>query len=422
MRDYSQEIKKHSKSKIPFIVLLCAAVYTVSYLSRLSLSSVVAEAVSCGDFTKSALAVPLTAISVTYGIGQLVSGFLGDRISPEKMIFTGLGVSAVMNLCIPFSSSTLLMTVIWAINGFAQAMMWPPIVKILTTRLSIAQYQKHVVIIGYASSVGTIIIYLCAPIAIKLAGWRSVFFFAAGITVIMAIAWQILGKKPHSGEIAKSETATNNNTPAEHMPKWVIGLLALIVAAVALQGIIRDGISTWMPTYITEVFKVDSTVSILTGVALPMFTIFVTRFAVYLYLKRIKNESLCAAIFFATSAISCGILSITASFGGAVLAVTLLMLTNSASHGVNSMFTSMVIPNFVRYGKTSFISGLINSATYLGSAISIFGVAIVTENFGWTATLILWTAASLAGAIVSFIAVKRLKRLKKLNSEQPVCA
>ena len=44
-------------------------------------------------------------------------------------------------------------------------------------------------------------------------------------------------------------------------------MLAIIMLAIMMQGILRDGITTWMPSYISETFHLASSVSILTGIA-----------------------------------------------------------------------------------------------------------------------------------------------------------
>lgn len=417
MTHYSSDIKKHTeKRRVPALVLLCMMVYFVSYLARLSYSAVMVEMIAEEGYSKALVAIPLTGLSVTYGCGQLISGFLGDKLSPEKMIFSGLIVSAVMNLALPFADSIPLMTVIWCINGFAQAMMWPPIVKILTGHLSQYEYQKNVVYIGYGSSLGTIVIYLLAPLAITLSGWKTVFIFAALFAAVMAVVWRLTVYKAEGVLDCRKDAPKNTAPGGEHFSRFAIVLLAIIVASVAMQGILRDGISAWMPTYITEVFKVDSTVSILTGIALPIFSMFIMWFSAFIYRKFIKNESLCAALFFGLCALSAGVLSL-ASSASAVLSVVMLMVANAATHGVNMMYTTMVVPNFARYGKTAFITGLINSATYVGSAVSMYGVAVITDAFGWSGTMISWLIVSVVGIVIALMSVKPLVKLKKLNKE-----
>lgn len=416
---YSEDIKKLNKREgIPFIIVLCSVVYLVSYLARLSFSAATVEMISAEGYSKTLISIPLTALSVAYGLGQLLSGYLGDKISPEKMIFTGLLISSAMNLAIPFTPSITLMTAIWCINGFAQAMMWPPIVKILSTYFSPARYRKYIVFIGYGSSVGTIIIYLFAPLAISLSGWKTVFFFASAFCLVFSVVWIkniYKAEKNLNGDLSVG-TASCDAANKKPFHKFAVFLLSLIVLSVAMQGILRDGIATWMPTYITEVFKVESTVSILTGVALPTFSIFIMWFSAFIFRKYIANESLCAALFFGICGLSVGVLCI-AQNKSAVLSVLMLMVANAATHGVNLMYTSMVVPNFAPYGKTSLVTGVINSATYVGSAVSTYGVALISDLFGWTGTIISWFIVSVAGAVLSLLSVISLNRLKRLNNK-----
>ena len=50
--------------------------------------------------------------------------------------------------------------------------------------------------------------------------------------------------------------------------------MALVMVAIVLQGALRDGVTTWMPSFISETFHLSSEVSILSGVCLPLFAIF----------------------------------------------------------------------------------------------------------------------------------------------------
>lgn len=109
--------------------LLLTCLYVVSYLTRINYGAVISEIVSSEGIQKSLASLALTASAVTYGFGQLASGFLGDRINPKKLIFIGLLTTISMNILIPFCQTPYQMTAAWSINGLAQAFMWPPIVK-----------------------------------------------------------------------------------------------------------------------------------------------------------------------------------------------------------------------------------------------------------------------------------------------------
>ena len=90
---------------------------------------------------KSSASLALTASAATYGAGQLISGFLGDRIEPKKLILVGLLLTITTNFLLPFCKEASQMTVIWAVNGFAQALIWPPLVRIMTSVFKKEDYQ-----------------------------------------------------------------------------------------------------------------------------------------------------------------------------------------------------------------------------------------------------------------------------------------
>ena len=135
--------KLTDKRKCRQLILLCAVAYFVSYLTRLNYAAVVAEFIAESGLPKATAVLPVTALSITYGVGQLISGYLGDRIRPRHIMTGGFAITTVMNLLMPLAApDIMLMTVVWACNGFAQAMMWPPMVKIMTTALDKETYNR----------------------------------------------------------------------------------------------------------------------------------------------------------------------------------------------------------------------------------------------------------------------------------------
>ena len=56
------------------------------------------------------------------------------------------------------------------------------------------------------------------------------------------------------------------------------------------------------------------------------------------------------------------------------------------------------------------VSGLLNSCTYVGSAISTYGIAKISENVGWNITIALWIGIALAGTILCFLGIRGWKR------------
>jgi len=166
--------------------------YLVSYVTRINFGAVIIEMVTDLGTSKTALSVAVTGSFITYGIGQIVSGWLGDKVQPKALVLTGLLSTTLMNLLIPFCPNPFFMTVVWCVNGFAQALMWPPIVKIMANFLSGEDYDKASSIVIYGGTFGTILVYLVCPIIISLSSWHMVFVFSAVCGIIMSIIWKKL--------------------------------------------------------------------------------------------------------------------------------------------------------------------------------------------------------------------------------------
>lgn len=403
-------VKKIVNKKYIFsLVFLCAVIYFVSYVTRINYSAVLVEIMKSEGYAKTAASVPLTGLFIVYGIGQLISGVLGDKFSPEKIIFCGLFITSAMNVALPFAPSTSVMTVIWSINGFAQALMWPPLVKILTKHLTKDDYEKNIVYIHFGSSLGTIFVYAASPVVISAAGWKYVFFGAAGIAVAVAIVWifTVFRIEKHTEEVQVTTPAKETKTAQKGKIPFsgaAITLLSLIMFANIFQGLLRDGITTWMPTYMSDTFGFDSSSAILTGVALPVATMAVSMFTATLYRKVLKNEAKCTTLFFVICTSCCLVLSLTGS--NPVLSTAMLMVANAATHAINFMYTSIAVAKFERFGKTSFVTGAINSSVYIGSALSTYGIASVATHFGWHGTMITWLVCSVIGLVTCIFSIK----------------
>ena len=70
------------------------------------------------------------------------------------------------------------------------------------------------------------------------------------------------------------------------------------------------------------------------------------------------------------------------------------------------MLICMIPPFFAKYGKVSTVSGILNSCTYVGSAISTYGVSVLAKNIGWTFNLAIWLGLTVIGMVLSFVFAK----------------
>lgn len=398
----------HKKTK--GLAILFTITYMVSYITRINFGAIISEIEADTQISRTLLSTAITGSFITYGTGQIVSGICGDLFSPKKLVRLGLTISVIMNLLMPLCNNSYLMLIVWCINGFAQAFMLPPIIKLMVAAFSEEYYKKMAVKISWASSYGTIIIYFIAPVLITLSGWRTVFLFSALCGIIMIIIWNKycidINEIPEDKKVKKTSTLTA--TKVLFSPVIIAVMICII-----LQGMLRDGVSTWMPSYIADTYNLNTAISILTGIVLPLFSVLCTQIASVLYRKKLKSPVLCSAVMFLTGTIAT-ICLYYSSGNSVLLSVVCSSLLTGAMHGVSAMLTSMVPPFFKKYGNISTVAGILNACAYVGSGISTFGIAILSENIGWQFTLRIWCLIAVLG---SFICICSIKPWKKQFSE-----
>lgn len=420
-----------------FLFLLCWSAYFTSYIGRLNYSSAMTAMIQEEILTKSQAGFISMVYFFAYGVGQLCNGLLGDRMHPGKMIFTGLSLAALMNLLMGFTGQFFLMSTIWGINGYAQAMIWPPIIRIFAEMLEKERKMKYCVDIVSSQVVGTLASYLIAAGVMWLFGWKAVFAAAALCLAVMAAVWTVgFGKIENGGregrrqEAGKNERQEGGEKADGHADRkeggsvgggtlknadveetkgishllFHCGLLAVLFPVV-IHGMLKDGVTTWVPTYITETFLTSPSFSILVTTVLPILNLTGAYVAKYVYGKCKEHEVKAAALFFAAAtAALCGLW---VGKGVSILLTVLLFAVTTASMmAVNTLFVNMLPLRFERLGRVSTVSGFLNSAAYLGTAVSTFTIGVMVEKLGWNVTIGSWVVLT-AGALVCCVVFRK---------------
>ena len=402
---------KLSRSTVIFM-LLCSAVYFTSYLTRYNFSAVI-EAVSAETGTlRESLGLVSTAAFFTYGIGQLISGFIGDRVHPRLLLTVGMTVTAMCNILMPLMPGSGAMVALWGVNGFAQALFWPPLVRIMVDNLSEENYNRACIWVSTGAQAATILVYLLAALCSALWSWRSLFYICAAAAVIMTVIWLLLAPKKNT---AKRERITQSE--CEPKPKTSrIGAFAILIMipialAIVLQGLLRDGVSQWLPSLVADSSALPPSSAILSGVVLPIFTIICYNLSSMLE-DKIKNELITSFVFFACAAVSSGLLILLLGTNP-IVSVILLGIITGCMHGVNLMLISRVPKYFAKYGKISTVSGIVNAFTYVGSALSAYFVAVISGTKGWSFTIGVWLIIAALGALICVLTVKPWNKFRQ---------
>lgn len=396
----------HSSRRMRIFRLLCCLVYFSSYMTRINYSASILAVMEDLQFTRADAGLAVTGSFFTYGLGQFFSGLLGDRFPPRYLILIGLCGAAGCNLLLPAFTSHYLIAAIWCVCGFCHSLLWPPLVRIMADNLDGETYLKTCVEVSAASSVATILTYLTVPLCLRFADWKAAFYLPAMLTFAVAAVW--ITALPRLG-LHQSQTDRQKTSPrqpaAPLFPLLIHSGVWLLLPAIAFHGLLRDGITTWLPACVADLGGLDTSSSILSAVILPVFSICSVWLAARLN-RIIAGETSGAALLFALGAAAS--FAMLACLNTHPLMLVLLMaLITGCMHGVNLMLISRMPACFSRHGCVSGMSGLLNACTYLGSALSTYGVAALSDHFGWEPTILLWGIIAAAGSLLCIAAHRK---------------
>lgn len=424
-------MKENVSSSAKKITWLLAMVYFASYLLRKNFSVMLA-AITATGFDEVALGVVGSAMTVAYGSGQIINGMLSDKFKPQNMLTIGLILATVCNFAMYFCTTITLMAIVWFINGFAHSMLWPPIVRLMAIYMNDIEYERAAVRIYAASSIATIALYVFAPILLKVMDWRGVILCIAVVGIIITTLWILFNpsafKKNTDAKQGKYNSKGKSLSIGDHkyvkLPTIVIIPIVLILLAIVLHGALRDGVSDWMPTFMADAFELDSESAIITGIVPAVFGMISVYVFDVLHRKLFRNEITCAGVIFIAAFISSVLLLflnefISSGWISAVLSAFLIGVIVACMHGINLMLISIVPKRFVKCGKVSTISGVLNAATYIGAAIALPLFPALKANFSWSVTIAVWVIISVIGAVVCFIATPMWIKFKKEFSDNP---
>lgn len=387
---------KELLSRTDRIKYLFTVAYFASYLTRTNFAAIISEIETETGYTKAALALCVTGLFFSYGFGQLISGYLGDRILPKSLVFAGLLSSSMCNLLMPLCGKPVLMALLWTINGFFQAFLWPPIVLLLTILVEEKEYQKAVMMVNSGGSVGSVCVYLLSPLLMAVYGWKSVFLFCGILGMAVSFLWLFCCPSVRP-------TMIHNEIQGRTNIKGILTVEMIgILIAIVIQGALRDGISTWMPTNIEETFHLNGLLSVLSGAVLPLFSTVSFRVALYIHKKWFRNPVTCSAVLFFAAGITTVLLTIFSDVN-AILSVVLFTLVSGFMNGINLMLVSLLPSYFIRTGSVSTISGMMNSCTYVGSAVVTYGIGTIVDQTGWELVTLIWCLAAIAGCLICLI-------------------
>ncbi len=203
--------KLSNRHDLRVLFWVCWVVYFLSYIGRLNYAASMVEIGLAEGYSKSQLGLVTTVLFFCYGGGQILSGFIGDILSPRKLVFWGVFGSACCNVIACFLPSIGGMAFIWGCNGLLQALIWSPMIRLFSLYMPDNYLYKSCLNIQTSCAAGTCATYVLSAALIFFFSWHAVFAVTAFLLFGAAIIWEIFIRRTERAAataVIQNETAT----------------------------------------------------------------------------------------------------------------------------------------------------------------------------------------------------------------------
>ena len=415
MNRYSYQISR--KRDMHLLVWMCTLSYAITYIGRLNYSAALPVMIEQGILEKTWGGMIATAYFGAYGVGQLINGCLADHFNPRTQVLVGVSGSAVLNLVMGTVAQPQSMLLVWGLNGYAQSLIWAPMFLIVSQSIPEIFRMRALLLLNSAPSIGTVLAYLVSSVVLKIASWQWLFIGAALLLLVCTgcwlLGWRVLQCHGAPQEAQMQTTQKNRYAQTRKpLPKaaWKgigVGMVLLVLPAM-IHGMLKDGVTSWLPTYMTEEFSMAAETAVAFSVLLPLINIFGAAIG-YWMIARLRNEAACVCILFAGSGF-CMLLLTAAGNWKPILAVVLFALVTAAMMAVNVLLCSEVPARFAASGLAGTVSGFFNACGYIGTSVSMYGIAWIAESCGWGAMRTVWLVSCLIAAALCGVSAPLWRR------------
>lgn len=384
--------------------------YTGCYMGKNILSAMLPQMISGNVYDMGSLSAMGSAFLVTYGIGQLLNGLAGNRINARYMVSAGLFLSGMSCLLFPMFSSGAQGMLLWGLCGFLCSMLWGPISRLIGENTSKKIGTVLLTLMTVASIAGTAVAYLLAGVSALRGDWKLGFLLTgAGLTALAVFWFFAVGGMARKGFVGASSVGGKT---ARRGPVAAIllrnGFIAMALASM-LNGVIRNAVAFWIPTYICQRFSVSAADSAGISSILPFTNLVGTLLSVYFAKHMANDEKKALAVFFAFTTLMFGVMWLLHGRGTPLNITALFCASAAMTGGCNLIFTYYVL-RFSSTGKISGITGFLDFVSYASASAANALFSMLVPVHGWDFVVGTWAVIALIGTVISWYAMRSARR------------
>ncbi len=389
-----KKISQNAKNAI-IIGSTCSLSYLAVYFARNVLGAASPGMIEGGGFTNESIGALSSLFFITYAVGQLINGFIGDKIKARNMICLGLILAGIGNIFFALFPSNITVSYIsYAATGFFLSMIYGPMTKVVAENTEPIHAVRVSLGYTFSSFVGSPI----AGVFAMVMAWQGVFYMSSLTLFIMAVIAFIVFIRLEAKGVVKYNQYKPEKTEAGGGIKLLIKKDIIRFTFVSLlTGVIRTSVVFWLPTYIAQYLGFSAESAALAFTVCSLIISANTFIAIFLYEKLGRKLVFSTCLFFALSAISfAGVYFFNSPYVNITFMVLAIIFANCAA----TMLWSVYCPGLSDTGMVSSATGFLDFISYMAASISSSVFASSVTSIGWGGTIIIWFAIVLLGAII----------------------
>lgn len=400
LKEKAEEIgKKRKGAFLP--IFLCWFAYMSAYAGRYSYPASIVAIEEAFSVTHSQSGLVTTCFFFAYGIGQVVNGILCKRYNRHLIIALVLFVSSAINFSIFLGIPFVYLKYIWLLNGVFQSMLWSSIILTLSENLESENLTKAVIAMSFSIATGTLSVYGFSSLMSLVGDYTYTFLFSAALMAAAALCWTFGYKKAYR-EASKKETVNKSVQTRQKADASLVVVIVMLATLAIANNLVKDGITTWLPSILKEQFGLPQALSIVLALVLPIMGMFGAVCNVNMR-KRISSFLSISGIWYFIASAGLALVILFLKLNVWYLALLFFALIALSMHGANNLITG-IVPLYMRTKINSgLLAGLMDGFCYVGSTISSYGLGLIADNFGWNGVLVLLLCVCVFSVAVSFL-------------------
>lgn len=374
----------------------CTVAYMFIYFVRNILSVVSPQMIEDGLYTESQIGSLSSVFFITYAVGQLVNGILGDRIKEKYMMSLGLILAGLTNIVFCFKSAGFtLIYLSYALCGFFLSMIYGPMTKLVAENTEPLYASRCSVAYNFSSHLGSPL----AGIAAVILSWALV-FLCGGITLIVSgcacfIIFTVLERK---GIITYREKEKGKGEKFKGIKSLFQRKIVKFTFVSILTGIVRTTVVFWLPTYYTQYLSYTTEQSAVIFTITSLITSVNAFFAIIVYERLNRNIDVTLLLSFGTSAL---FFLFCIFIKQPITNVVFINLAIFTANCASTMLWSRYCPGLRSTGLVSSATGFLDFASYMAASVSSTVFSNAVSTIGWKNLIAVWCVLMVLGIFVS---------------------